>query len=70
MNHRSAGERSGRQFQYPLFRIVNCYWPCKALRGHARPVSISALSDRELLCRAPHLDQHLVGSFNIRSFGS
>ncbi len=59
-----------RRFQYPLFRIVDCF------RTRSRPierllfVSISALSDRGLL-RTQVLSQvQSRFSFNIRSFGS
>ncbi len=57
-------------FQYPLFRIVDCFYrriPSPVVRF---VVSISALSDRGLL-HSSDLDRG-VGSrcFNIRSFGS
>ncbi len=37
------------KFQYPLFRIVDCFWLCCNFCCSYRLVSISALSDRGLL---------------------
>ncbi len=57
-------------FQYPLFRIVDCFTGKRSAPTAWICVSISALSDRGLLqidaCDA-QVSKH---SFNIRSFGS
>ncbi len=57
-------------FQYPLFRIVDCFTTDGDDHPHPANVSISALSDRGLLqqCKATAIIAEQC--FNIRSFGS
>ncbi len=67
---RRALYRSPPMFQYPLFRIVDCFHPLQVPLLISPKVSISALSDRGLLRRAVPCGCHQASRFNIRSFGS
>ena len=58
------------QFQYPLFRIVDCFILSRLWEADEQRVSISALSDRGLLPTVGLSTETPVLSFNIRSFGS
>ncbi len=58
------------EFQYPLFRIVDCFVCPSSAPFAPRPVSISALSDRGLLLAVLVVAIHIPLRFNIRSFGS
>ena len=57
-------------FQYPLFRIVDCFPQCYLSPRTNYVVSISALSDRGLLQSNMCWSTATTLSFNIRSFGS
>ncbi len=57
-------------FQYPLFRIVDCFYPIGKQGKFAEKVSISALSDRGLLRASEIFLSSGTTCFNIRSFGS
>ena len=57
-------------FQYPLFRIVDCFRVLEVISIVDPDVSISALSDRGLLHPLRCCQLGLSRRFNIRSFGS
>ncbi len=57
-------------FQYPLFRIVDCFGSASKPMSLPSAVSISALSDRGLLHNAGKMVFNVMDCFNIRSFGS
>ncbi len=60
-----------QMFQYPLFRIVDCFLPVELPPQNRNvQVSISALSDRGLLRHVADDLRDGVERFNIRSFGS
>ncbi len=61
---------AARMFQYPLFRIVDCFSSSPGCHRSQCPVSISALSDRGLLLPALIFFAACGICFNIRSFGS
>ena len=58
------------QFQYPLFRIVDCFILSRLWEADEQRVSISALSDRGLLQQREAQMLQPDRRFNIRSFGS
>ncbi len=67
---RTYASRQMFKFQYPLFRIVDCFLPPLPTSHSAIIVSISALSDRGLLLPKVPIVPPLPARFNIRSFGS
>ena len=67
---RGCGKRTSSAFQYPLFRIVDCFNSARRRCCSRIGVSISALSDRGLLPIQARLYPHRITCFNIRSFGS
>ncbi len=66
----STGIYVNGSFQYPLFRIVDCFESESVVASQEICVSISALSDRGLLLQVKRPPKNDLLRFNIRSFGS